>query len=196
MKTNRKGFTIIELLVSVGIIAILTAIITANFATAKAKSRDAKRVSDIAQLQLALELYFDRCSQYPQLSTGSANNYLMSLSAANGCPSGISLASFISKLPTPPTAGDYRYAVNNYDPANLTTYAPTDYVLRATLEGQNQATLDDVDGTFTTPSGVVSSALYTFITNGSGNTNFSPPPTTHLVCDDTSSPYYYCAQPR
>ncbi len=58
---NKKGFTLIELLVVIAIIGILTAIILPNFSTAKAKSRDGRRVSDISQIKLALELYAENC---------------------------------------------------------------------------------------------------------------------------------------
>jgi general secretion pathway protein G len=62
----KNGFTLIELLVVLAIIAILTAIVTTNFTTSKSKARDAKRVSDIAQIQLALEMVFDKCNAYPE----------------------------------------------------------------------------------------------------------------------------------
>ena len=43
-KGKRGGFTLVELLVVIAIISILTAIVTANFTQAKARSRDAKRI--------------------------------------------------------------------------------------------------------------------------------------------------------
>jgi prepilin-type N-terminal cleavage/methylation domain-containing protein len=135
MKISHKGFSLIELLVVIAIIALLTAIVTSNFATSRSKSRDAKRVSDLAQIQLALELFFDRCNGYPGVITTSAN--------ISSCPAGITLGTFISQIPTPPTAlsGDtYTYAVSG-SPA-------TDYVLRARLKNNNSSVLsDDVDGT-------------------------------------------------
>lgn len=136
MKTSHKGFSLIELLVVIAIIALLTAIVTGNFTQSRGKSRDAKRVSDLAQIQLALELFFDRCNGYPGVITTSAN--------ISSCPAGITLGTFISQIPTPPTAlsGDtYTYAINTASPA-------TDYVLRARLEYNNSSILsDDVDGT-------------------------------------------------
>lgn len=142
--THRKGFTIIELIIVVAIIAILTAIMTSNFGESKKKSRDAKRVSDIVQLQLALEMFFDRCNQYPTVTDVGAGMWpvgrVPSLIANNGCPTGIMLSSFIGKIPAPPTTANYIYVVNN-------TY--TDYVLRAKLETKTQALDDDVDGLLT-----------------------------------------------
>ena len=64
MKSNR-GFTLIELLVVIAIIGILSSVVLASLNSAREKSRDARRISDIKQLQLALELYFDASSTYP-----------------------------------------------------------------------------------------------------------------------------------
>jgi len=60
------GFTLIELLVVIAIIGILSAVVLASLNSAREKSRDAKRISDVKQLQLALELYLDdNASTYP-----------------------------------------------------------------------------------------------------------------------------------
>ncbi len=172
--STRKGFTIIELLVVVAIIVILTGIVITNLSQSQLKSRDGKRVSDLSQLQLALDLYFDRCNQYPQLGS----NFLMDTTANNGCPSGIEFSLFLGKIPTPPKAGDYIYAVNN-----ITT--PTDYILRAQLEGNNHATRDDIDGQINS-----SGTTYYYATSasvpGSSVSNAT------LSCDDPM----FCIQPR
>ncbi len=64
-KRTKKGFTLIELLVVIAIIGILASVVLASLNSARKKSRDARRVADIKQLQLALELYFDKNSNYP-----------------------------------------------------------------------------------------------------------------------------------
>jgi prepilin-type N-terminal cleavage/methylation domain-containing protein len=64
-KENSKGFTLIELLVVIAIIGILASIILASLSTAQAKGRDARRISDIKQIQLALSLYYDANNYYP-----------------------------------------------------------------------------------------------------------------------------------
>ena len=97
-----RGFTLIEMLVVIAIIAILSGIIIANLSGAKGKARDAKRVSDLGNIQMALELYFDRCNQYPA-SVSNVMNF-----DDNSCPKQNSNASrpykmidFIASLPTP-----------------------------------------------------------------------------------------------
>lgn len=59
LKANSKGFTLIELLVVIAIIGILSSVVLASLNSARQKSRDAKRISDVKQIQLALELYAD-----------------------------------------------------------------------------------------------------------------------------------------
>ncbi len=62
---SKGGFTLIELLVVIAIIGVLASIVLASLNTARTKSRDARRVADIKQIQLALELYFDANRSYP-----------------------------------------------------------------------------------------------------------------------------------
>jgi prepilin-type N-terminal cleavage/methylation domain-containing protein len=65
------GFTLIELLVVVAIIGLLASIVLISLISARAKSRDAKRLSDMAQMNTGLELYFASNKGYPS-STASA----------------------------------------------------------------------------------------------------------------------------
>lgn len=56
---SARGFTLIELLVVIAIIGILATVVLASLNNARRKSRDARRLSDIKQIQLGLELFFD-----------------------------------------------------------------------------------------------------------------------------------------
>ncbi|MFH1713569.1 MAG: type II secretion system protein, partial [Patescibacteria group bacterium] len=51
---KQKGFTLIELLVVIAIIGMLSSIVLVSLNPARQKSRDAKRLSDMKQIVLAL----------------------------------------------------------------------------------------------------------------------------------------------
>jgi prepilin-type N-terminal cleavage/methylation domain-containing protein len=61
----RLGFTLIELMVVVSIISLLTSIVSASLDQARKRTRDAKRISDMAIIQVALELYHNDYGRYP-----------------------------------------------------------------------------------------------------------------------------------
>ena len=133
-KHVRRGFTLIELLVTIAIIGILTSIVVANLSISKAKARDTKRVSDIVRIQLALQLYFDRCYEYPSTLNVSANNSLGGFCVVN-------FGDFISQIPVPPSGASetvYAYSLNSDE---------TDYVLRVKFEYGSPALIDSFNGT-------------------------------------------------
>jgi len=65
-KKRKFGFTLIELLVVVTIIGIIAAIVLISLQSVRMKARDSRRVSDIRQLMLAFELYYDDHLEYPE----------------------------------------------------------------------------------------------------------------------------------
>jgi prepilin-type N-terminal cleavage/methylation domain-containing protein len=143
-----RGFTLIEMLVVIAIIAILSGIIIANLSGAKGKARDAKRVSDLGNIQMALELYFDRCNQYPQPTSG--NGSAIGNGGTGQCAKKNTntnteyvMTDFIASIPkpTPEVAGHtfYEYGTNG-------TY--TDYVIHSSLESPNAAVVDGLNGTY------------------------------------------------
>jgi prepilin-type N-terminal cleavage/methylation domain-containing protein len=74
--TTSRGFTLIELLVVIAIIGILSSVVLASLNTARQKSRDARRIADVKQLQLALELYFDTHATYPSSTLQLTPTYI------------------------------------------------------------------------------------------------------------------------
>jgi len=135
------GFTLIEMMVVIAIIAILSGIIMANLSGAKGKARDSKRISDLGQIQMALSLYFDRCDSYPSpfihrliINTNNLNGKICPKTNTNtGKPYDIS--DFMSSIPTPTTGSGQTY----YDYATNDINVRTDYVLHASLESPNVA---------------------------------------------------------
>ena len=74
MNKNKFAFTLVELLVVIAIIGLIATLSVIALGNARSKSRDAKRVSDIKQVQTALELFFSDKGRYPtadEWNTGS-----------------------------------------------------------------------------------------------------------------------------
>lgn len=104
-KHKSAGFTLIELLVVIAIIGLLASIVLVSLNSARAKARDVRRMSDLKQLQLALEMYFDSSSAY-SLTSGSwwgvcANGGSKDTSGANAYIPGLT-PNYISVLPVDP----------------------------------------------------------------------------------------------
>lgn len=76
---NQKGFTLIELLVVIAIIGLLASIVLLALNSARAKSRDAKRLADVKELTTALELYYNDYSGYPSASSALSPNYVQAV---------------------------------------------------------------------------------------------------------------------
>lgn len=116
MKKNtnkRKGFTLIELLVVIAIIGLLASVVIASLQTAQAKSRDAKRAADIAEVMKALELFYSDHGYYPQVgyvdpsrSLGGGGIYIEDPNLSGW------LTNYLSPMPTDPLGvswNDYTY---------------------------------------------------------------------------------------
>ena len=153
LKNTKKGFTLIELLVVIAIIGILSSVVLASLATARQKSRDAKRISDVGQIQLALELFFDANQSYPSTTPSG-----FSPSVAGGSDAAVNRLTsdkFLPKTPLPPTGGDstyqYRGAVAAGTECTAAGTACTSYALGTTLERTDNTVLTtDADQTIGT----------------------------------------------
>jgi len=78
-RTNlNKGFTLIELIVSITIIAVMTVVAAVSFTGAGRKSRDARRMADLEKIRMALEMFKQQNvgSSYPASTSLLTPTYL------------------------------------------------------------------------------------------------------------------------
>ncbi len=121
---NKKGFTLIELLVVIAIIGLLSTLAVVALGSARVKARDARRMSDLKQIQTALELYNNDQNNYPTgsgVNLGDTNHACLNSSGFTtaGCA-----IPYMAVVPTDPQGSNYTY-----------TAASSSYTITASLEG-------------------------------------------------------------
>lgn len=103
-----RGFTIVELLIVIVVIAILAAVTVVAYRGIQARSRDGLRKQDIAVIKKALEMYYIDNGRYPPSSCASGCKINSSWSStSDGSWSNLEAAlvpKYISKLPSDPQA--------------------------------------------------------------------------------------------
>lgn len=157
MHQQNKGFTLVELLVAVGIIGVLASVSVVSVNSVRAKGRDAKRVSEVKQMQTALEAYFSNSASasYPVLGTdataatlGSGNqvklcNTTVGFDTAANCDNAANAPVFMARVPRDPSNGaqiggqafEYTYRSKTAANAECTAAPCPSYEVGFRLEG-------------------------------------------------------------
>jgi prepilin-type N-terminal cleavage/methylation domain-containing protein len=127
-KNKQTGFTIVELLIVIVVIAILASITIVAFRGIQGRARDAERSSDVSNLMKALETYKSLNGGYPSPTpTGPAGSFEQSTDTDGTFIEALK-GSYFSNVPTDPindASHLYRYYV--YEVSSLSSYGcPTD----------------------------------------------------------------------
>jgi len=127
MKIN-AGFTLIELIIVIAVLSILSVAVltTLNPITQFQKADDARRKSDLGQIQKALESYYQDHSSYP----ASVNNKISDPQNGGTIAWGSAWGSYMNMLPKDPEAPAASYAY-------VMTQNGQGYRLYATLDRTN-----------------------------------------------------------
>ncbi|MEA2113264.1 MAG: type II secretion system protein [Patescibacteria group bacterium] len=135
-RKSEKGFTLIELLVVIAIIGVLSTIVLISLNTARQKARDVRRLSDMRQVALGLEMYYDDNGGYPSNAVADDEEWAAMKSA-------LETDGYITSVPSDPGGVTTGYA---YHPDGTTANGAQNYILNATLENDNHSALDsDID---------------------------------------------------
>ena len=103
-RESEAGFTLIEMMVVVAIIAILVSILVPNFIRARAQAQTAACEANLKEIATALELFETDNDRYPNSGTVNGAN--------------TDLAPYLKQTPVDPAAGTsfyYSYTVANAD---------------------------------------------------------------------------------
>lgn len=105
---NQQGISKIEVLIIALIIGVLGLMAVVAVSTARSRTRDAVRLSDVRQTQAALELYFNDANSYPvtteALALGGASAGCLNEDGFTSSCGG-SASIYLDTVPVTPTAG-------------------------------------------------------------------------------------------
>lgn len=156
-KTRKQtGFTIVELLIVIAVIAILAAITVVAYSGIQARARDSQRQADVRMITKALELYYIDNGRYPAGSGSTVINGSWSTTADASWPNlAMVLKPYLSQLSADPisTAGTnvqtpvgYNYAYFSNSGGVYCGAAPYQmYILVYRFEALTQ--INDLNGT-------------------------------------------------
>ena len=116
---KNKGFTLVELLVAIAIIAILAGIVFAATNTGRRKARDIARIEEKEQIISALKMAYLDLKTWPAHGPTSWTCLQASGSCWGGFYPGygpliVALAPYLQSVPTPDASGAGNYATNAY----------------------------------------------------------------------------------
>ncbi len=92
---KRYGFSLIELLVAIAVIATIIGLALPNFLGARSRARDARRKAELSQLKTSLQLYFNDYKIYPPAGNGTGKVNYIAGCGSNGatlCPATCTVA--------------------------------------------------------------------------------------------------------
>ncbi len=140
---HNDAFTLVELLVSIAVIATIIGLALPNFLGARSRARDARRKGELNQVKTALQLYYNDYKVYPPAGSGGVGklNYIAGC-GSNGatlCPATCSVAFaagatgcntvYMSKFPGELGTSMFYYQVSSGD----------DFCLKGSLENASDS---------------------------------------------------------
>jgi prepilin-type N-terminal cleavage/methylation domain-containing protein len=129
-RQNRKGFTLVELLVVISIIAVIIGVSMSNLLGARGRARYAARKSNLMEMKNALRLYYNDYQSYPTANADApflngcgvpdASTHVPTALCPAGCSNEFSAGSdcasaivYMKRLPRAANGTDYSFQYFN-----------------------------------------------------------------------------------
>jgi prepilin-type N-terminal cleavage/methylation domain-containing protein len=137
--SSRKGFTLIELMIAITILAIVASIGLVTYSKAQVTARDNRRKQDLQAIRAALELYYQKNNRYPANTAPQTSAASQPWINDNGSNPAIPLDSqYIASVPVDPkNSGGSVYTYYSAGPWGTCTTAGSYYWIFANLENTN-----------------------------------------------------------
>jgi general secretion pathway protein G len=142
LNKNQKGFTVVELVIIIIVVAILSAIVLGTNNGIQQKSRNTERQTDIQMIQSKLEAFYSQNGYYPSLTNMNTLSWRKTnLPALNSSylidPSSYETANTVQLAASPgPKVYSYQVTDSNGNSCESDDTNCAKYTLTATYEGK------------------------------------------------------------
>ncbi len=156
-KNDRRGLTLVELLIVIAIIGTVLSVVLNSLSSAKSKARDAERITHFNQIRNALEIFYATYGQYPTTADATSwderwQNLSTCLETGVGC--GFAISNYtpsLSNVPQDPQ--DNPSTLSDSDPTYYYGFpggcgSGLSYRIGVYLENNHPVLNSDLDGSF------------------------------------------------
>lgn len=112
---HNSGFTLVELMVVMVILAVMASIMWSNFSNSVIKGKDSRRKQDLQSVAKSIELYYNDMRMYPTPSQVDWGQALVNPNSSS--------VIYMQKLPSEVTGSDYPYCYQSDDGSYYKIYA-------------------------------------------------------------------------
>ncbi len=107
-KFSQKAFSLIEVLITISIIAVVATVILGSLSSVQRTGRDAQRQADLNSIKSALAQYYADVNRYPNELTELGSGNALTNCSGRSLPCTVS-RTYLSRVPKDPTGTAYYY---------------------------------------------------------------------------------------
>jgi prepilin-type N-terminal cleavage/methylation domain-containing protein len=128
---SKKGFTLIELIISIAVISVLSGMAALAYTGVRARGRDAQRKNDLLQMKVALSAYYNAQSPLKYVASTSA----LTVTGTDALSTALS-PNYIRQMPQDPLYPTTNYTYTYQSSTTIAGVADQAFSLKSTLENQ------------------------------------------------------------